>query len=100
MLATLGELQRRLSPRTVAQNVWDSAVERSTDAAEDAAVFVKARPNVAVGGLTAVVGLFAIPRLIRAFRRKPKPALAGTDIHSGGKPLWLAAPVPYEEKQP
>lgn len=54
--ATLGEVQYRLKPGTIAGNAWEGVRDKGTNLAEDAMEVVKARP-VAV---SAVLGAFTL----------------------------------------
>jgi hypothetical protein len=56
LMGTVGELQHRLSPGTIAGNAWDGVKEKTSDVAETAVEAVKARP-VAV---SAALGAFAL----------------------------------------
>jgi hypothetical protein len=53
--ATAGELQRRLSPGTLAGNAWEGVKDRSGELADDAVEAVKARPIAAGAALGAVL---------------------------------------------
>ena len=57
LMGTAGELQDRLSPKTLAKGAWEGAKVKGADLAEDAVDAVKARP-VAAGGLVAALTLF------------------------------------------
>ncbi len=68
LVDTLGELQQRLSPRTLAHDAWESAKVKTADLAEDAVDAVKSRP-VAAGSALAAVAMF--------LAREPLMDLAG-----------------------
>ncbi len=57
LIETAQELQQRINPKTLAQNVWHDAKEKGADLAEDAVDAVRNRP-VAVGGVAAALALF------------------------------------------
>jgi hypothetical protein len=52
---TLGELQARLSPGTLASNAWEGMTDKSGELADDAVEAVKARPVVSGAALGAVL---------------------------------------------
>ena len=54
---TLGELQTRLKPGTLANNAWEGVKDKSGELADDAVQAVKSRP-VAVSAVLAAVTLF------------------------------------------
>jgi hypothetical protein len=54
---TLGELQTRLKPQTLASNAWDGVKDKGGELADDAVEAVKARP-VAAGAAVGAVLLF------------------------------------------
>jgi hypothetical protein len=54
---TLGDLQTRLSPGTLASNAWEGVKDKSGELAEDAVEAVKSRP-VASGAVIGAVLLF------------------------------------------
>ena len=54
---TLGELQTRLKPQTLATNAWEGVKDKSGELADDAVEAVKARP-VATGAALGAVLLF------------------------------------------
>lgn len=54
---TIGEIQYRLSPATLAQNAMDSTVEGVTSVARKGAEAVRTRP-VATAAVTGALGLF------------------------------------------
>jgi hypothetical protein len=57
LIDTARELQERISPRTLARDVWDSAKEKGAGLAEEAVDAVRKRPMVA-GGVIAALALF------------------------------------------
>jgi hypothetical protein len=54
--ATVGELQRRLKPATLATNAWEGVTDKAGAIADDAVEAVKARPMAA----SAAVGAFTL----------------------------------------
>ena len=54
---TLGELQTRLKPGTLANNAWEGVKDKSGEIADDAVEAVKARP-VAAGAVVGAVLLY------------------------------------------
>jgi ElaB/YqjD/DUF883 family membrane-anchored ribosome-binding protein len=57
LMETAQELQRRLSPGTLAQNAWEGAKSKGADLAEDAVDTVRKRPAIATG-IVAAIALF------------------------------------------
>lgn len=57
LVATVGEVQDRLSPQTLVGDLWDSAKEKGAGLAEEAVDAVRKRPVVA-GGVIAALALF------------------------------------------
>jgi hypothetical protein len=57
LAATVGELQLRLKPATLATNAWEGVKDKSGELADDAVQAVKARP-VAVSAVLAGITLF------------------------------------------
>lgn len=57
LIDTARELQERISPRTLARDVWEGAKEKGAGFAEDAVDAVRKRPVVA-GGVIAALALF------------------------------------------
>ena len=71
LFSTLGEVQDRLRPSTLAQDAMDTATQGVATAARKGAEAVRARPVLA-GAVVAGVGLFLARGLItRMFRRRP-----------------------------
>ncbi len=69
---TLGQLQDRLNPRTLARNAARDLTEAGTVIADKGAHTLKRNPG-AVAGATAVAGLFlARHRIFNLFRRKSR----------------------------
>ncbi|MFL6856989.1 MAG: DUF3618 domain-containing protein [Allosphingosinicella sp.] len=97
LTATVGELQRRLSPSTLAGNAWDGVKERTGEAAEGAVEAVKARP-VAVSGALAAFALFLARKPIRSavsrlFADEPPEDLVTTRLADGEPGFDITAPV-------
>ena len=57
LIDTARELQKRLQPKTLAREAWESAKVKGADLAEDAVDAVKRRP-VATGGVIAAIAMF------------------------------------------
>lgn len=57
LIDTARELQERVSPKTLAHNVWEGAKEKGAGLAEEAVDAVRKRPIVA-GGVIAALALF------------------------------------------
>jgi hypothetical protein len=57
LIATARELQDRLSPHTLARDIWEGAKEKGAGLAEEAVDAVRKRPVVA-GGVIAALALF------------------------------------------
>ena len=55
LTATVGELQHRLSPGTLAGNAWEGVKDKSGELADDAVEAVRARPVAAGAALGAVL---------------------------------------------
>ena len=83
---TLGELQHRLAPSTLARNAWDGVRDKGEAVAEQTVEFALEKPAVA-GAAAAAVAAFVIRRPIgrlvrRIFRRKPKVRTVPAVPHS------------------
>jgi ElaB/YqjD/DUF883 family membrane-anchored ribosome-binding protein len=80
LFATLGRIQDRFRPQTLAQDVWREVRDRSTEIADDAVNIARARP-LATGAVAAGVLLFAARQpLLRTMSRlfsKPEETLEG-----------------------
>lgn len=57
LLETVRELQARLQPKTIANEVWEKAKDKGADLAEGAVDAVAKRP-LAVGGVIAALAMF------------------------------------------
>ncbi|MEG3164305.1 DUF3618 domain-containing protein [Sphingomonas sp. PB2P19] len=69
---TLGELQERLNPKTLARKAARDLTEAGTVLADKSAHTLKRNPGT-VAGVTALAGLFlARHRIFGLFRRKPR----------------------------
>ena len=85
LIETARELQARLQPKTLANEVWEKAKDKGADLAEDAVDAVKKRP-VATGGVVAALTMFlarepikdAVSNLYDAMtsKKEPKPKAA------------------------
>ena len=97
LLATVGELQERLSPAKIANNAWEGVKDRSGEIAEDAVQAVKARP-VAVSAALGAFTLFLARSPIRSgisrlFARKADEDLITTRLETSNGNYDLTAPV-------
>ena len=82
--ATLGKLQVKLNPKTLALQAARDVTDRGGAAAQ-ASLNAAVRNPGAVAGATAVAGLFlARHRIASMFRRKPKPHKPGYRDHEPG----------------
>lgn len=61
LIATLGRIQERISPQTLAQDVWREVRERGTGIADEAVEMARAKP-IATGAIVAGVLMFAARR--------------------------------------
>ena len=97
LTSTLGELQRRLSPSTIANNAWEGVTDRAGEIAEDAVEAVKARPaavSAALGAFTLFLARGPIRAgLSRLFSKKPDEDLVTARIDTAGTRYDLTAPV-------
>jgi hypothetical protein len=99
---TVGELQVRLKPGTLASNAWEGVKERGGDMAEDAVEAVKARP-VPVAAALAAFGLFLARAPIRSavsrlFASDTDDDLITTRLDAGTEKIDLTAPVAARRK--
>jgi hypothetical protein len=69
LVTTLGEIQHRLAPSTIANDVWDGARERGTVLANDAVELARTRPVATAGVFAGVLAFLARKPLIRMFSR-------------------------------
>jgi len=97
LMTTVGELQERLKPATIANNAWEGVKDRSTELADDAVQAVKARPMVASAALGAVTLFLARSPLKSAaswlFARKPDEDLVTTRLDTNNDSYDLTTPV-------
>ena len=97
LMATAGELQRRLKPSTLASNAWEGVTDKAANVADGAVEAVKTRPvaaSAAVGALT----LFLARSPIRSalswlFAKKPDGTLVNTRLDNSDGQFDLTAPV-------
>jgi hypothetical protein len=95
--ATVGELQRRLKPATLATNAWEGVTDKAGSIADDAVEAVKARPmaaSAAVGAFT----LFLARQPIRSaiswlFAKRADEELVNTRLDNSDGHFDLTAPV-------
>jgi ElaB/YqjD/DUF883 family membrane-anchored ribosome-binding protein len=97
LMGTVGELQHRLSPGTIAGNAWDGVKEKTTDVAETAVEAVKARP-VAVSAALGAFALFLARSPIksgisRLFAHAPDEDLVTTRLADKDTGYDITAPV-------
>jgi len=97
LMATVAELQDRLSPSTIAGNAWDGVKEKTSDVAEGAVEAVKARPVVVSAGLAAFA-LFLARSPIRSavsrlFADRPDEDLVTTRLADKDAGYDITAPV-------
>ena len=106
--STLGTLQYRLKPGTLANHAWEGVREKSSEAADGAFVAVnelaesaaqaaRARP-AAAGGIAAAAFLFLVRAPLgrlasRLFRGKEDAGLVKTDLSNADDNYDLTAPV-------
>ncbi|HEY0148524.1 MAG TPA: hypothetical protein VGB70_05915 [Allosphingosinicella sp.] len=97
LVATAGELQRRLKPSTIASNAWEGVTDKAADVADGAVEAVKSRPvaaSAAVGALT----LFLARQPIRSalswlFTKKPDANLVTTRLDNTDGQFDITAPI-------
>ena len=65
LLETTRELQQRLQPRSLANDVWEKAKDKGADLAEGAVDAVAKRP-IAVGGVVAALAMFLAREPLKA----------------------------------
>ena len=97
LMATVGALQDRLKPATIATNAWEGVKDRSTGLADDAVQAVKARPVAASAALGAVT-LFLARSPIKSmaswlFAKKPDEDLVTTRLDNTDDNYDLTTPV-------
>lgn len=69
LASTLGTLQHRLRPATLADSAWSGIKDKGSDLRDDAVDAIKTRPAVAAGGVAAALLLLARRPLLRAVRK-------------------------------
>ena len=97
LMGTVGELQQRLKPGTIANNAWAGVRDRSTEMADDAVQAVKARP-VAVSAALGAVTLFLARSPIKSavswlFSKKPDEDLVTTRLDTNNDNYDLTTPI-------
>ena len=90
LTATVGELQQRLKPATLATNAWEGVKDKSGELADDAVQAVKSRP-VAVSAVLAAVTLFLARAPIKSavsslFSGDDEEPQAAPPVHIAHKP--------------
>jgi hypothetical protein len=90
--STLGELQQRLHPSSLAGEAWDGVKDKSADLADGALQAVKKRPAIA----SAAIGALALFLAREPIRRAVTRMLSSDDsgIDSGEAELTHSAPEP------
>jgi hypothetical protein len=102
LLATAGELQRRLSPGTIASNVWEDVTDKAGEVADGAMEAVKARPVAVSAGLGAL-GLFLARGPIRSavgrlFAKRPPADQITSRLETADPSYDLTAPVAVADR--
>jgi hypothetical protein len=97
LMGTVGELQERLKPATIATQAWEGVKDRSTGLADDAVQAVKSRPMAASAALGAVT-LFLARSPIKSmaswlFAKKPDDDLVTTRLDKTNDNYDLTTPV-------
>lgn len=97
LMDTVGALQHRLSPATMAGNAWEGVKEKTSDAADTAVEAVKARP-VAVSAALGAFALFLARSPIRSavsrlFSSSPPEDLVTTRLADKDGGYDITAPV-------
>jgi hypothetical protein len=95
--ATVGELQRRLKPATLASNAWEGVTDKAGAIADDAVEAVKARP-VATSAALGAFTLFLARQPIRSalawlFAKGPDNDHINTRLDNSDGTFDLTAPV-------
>jgi hypothetical protein len=97
LAATVGELQYRLKPATLASNAWEGVTDKAGAMADDAVEAVKARP-VAVSAAVGAFTLFLARHPLRSaltwlLASKPDEDLVTTRLDNKDGQFDLTAPV-------
>jgi ElaB/YqjD/DUF883 family membrane-anchored ribosome-binding protein len=91
LLATLNEVSRQFEPHRVMEEVWDKAMDKGADLAEEAVDAVRARPFAATGVVAAVTMFLA---------REPLMDLAGKLVDGAkGKSKKRRKPAPKKDNK-
>ena len=97
LLTTVGELQRRLKPTTLAGNAWEGVTDKAGAFADDAVQAVKTRPvavSAALGAFTLFLARSPIrSAMSRLFSKKPDENLVTTRLDGTDSNYDLTAPV-------
>lgn len=97
LMGTVGELQDRLKPATIASNAWEGVRDRSTDLADEAVQAVKSRPMAASAAVGAVTLFLARSPIKSAFSwlfsRKKDDDLVTTRLDGNNSNFDLTTPV-------
>jgi hypothetical protein len=97
LMATVGELQRRLKPTTIANQAWEGVTDKAGEFAEGAAEAVKSRPvavSAALGAFTLFLARTPIRSAVsRLFSKKPDEDLVNTRLDNKDGQFDLTAPI-------
>ena len=98
LASTVGALQYRLKPATIANHAWEGVRDKSSELADDALQAVKERPRAASGVVAAVVIFLARHPLWRAAtrivsRREEDEGIIKTDLGTHDENYDLTAPT-------
>ncbi len=96
--STMGALQYRLKPQTIANQAWEGVRDKSTELADDALQAVKERPGAASGVVAAIVIFLARHPLWRAAtsivsRRAEDDGVIKADLETHDEQYDLTAPT-------
>ena len=95
--STLGALQYRLKPATLANDAWSGVKDKTGELTDSAIQSVKDRP-LTTSGIVAAVAIFLArdslwSLVARYVRGDPNPDVVKTQIHKHDEKLDLAAPT-------
>jgi hypothetical protein len=104
LVATARELQDRLSPHTLARDIWEGAKEKGAGLAEEAVDAVRKRPIVAGGVLAGLALFFGRDPLMdlaaRALKSKDEPTKSPKQPARTAKPRKSARVKPAVKAKP